>query len=326
MNVSELRLTTRDRVSLFVRSFLPDGEARAVVQVAHGMAEHSGRYARLARALTKHGYAVYALDHRGHGKTAGSSDDLGFIAAHEGWEVVVGDQLFLVSELKARHPGVPVFLLGHSMGSYIVRGAALRNGSEWAGLLLSGTSHGAPFVYRAARLLAQIERARLGRRAKSPLLRKLLFESFNKRFERRTSSDWLSRDRTEVDHYVSDPLCGHECSTQLWIDVFTGLLEVCSPEGMARLPKTLPVYVLAGEADPLNKRLYEIRRLRRDLEAHGAQDVTVREYPDARHELFNEINRDEVTRELIGWLDHQLANLVCGSKTAPLMGPPRDAS
>jgi len=308
MKESELRLQARDGTTLFVRSFLPEDEPRALVQLVHGMAEHSARYARLAQALTEHGYAVYVDDHRGHGKTATGSDDLGFFTEEEGWEAVVTDQLTIVDELKARHPGLKVFLLGHSMGSYIARGAAIRRGVEWAGLLLSGTSHNSPLIYQAARAMAKLERARLGKRGKSPLLRKLSFEAFNKKIANpRTPADWLSRDPAEVDKYVADPLCGFECSTQLWVDVFTGMIEICSPENIARLPRHLPIYVLAGEADPLNNRLAEIRKLHKAFEQQGINNVTLRVYPEARHELFNEINRDEVARDLIGWLDQQLA-------------------
>jgi alpha-beta hydrolase superfamily lysophospholipase len=308
MQESELRLQAKDGTTLFVRSFLPEGAPKAVVQVVHGMAEHSARYARLARALTEQGYAVYADDHRGHGKTASGRDELGFFGDQDGWEAVVQDQLSILDELKARHPKLSVFLLGHSMGSYIARGAAIRRGSEWAGLLLSGTSHNAPLTYQAARAVAQVERARLGKRGKSPLLRKLSFESFNNKFhDPRTPADWLSRDPAEVDKYVADPLCGYECSTQLWIDVFTGLIEICSAKNIAKLPKRLPIYVMAGEADPLNNKLAEIRKLHQAFEEQGVNNVTLRVYPDARHELFNETNRDEVTRDLVAWLDSRLA-------------------
>jgi alpha-beta hydrolase superfamily lysophospholipase len=308
MNESEFRLPAKDGSPLFVRAFLPEEPPKALIQVVHGMAEHSARYARAARVLTQHRYAVYADDHRGHGHTSPRPEELGHFADEGGWELVVGDQLELLEEIKARHPGLPVFLLGHSLGSYIARAVAIRAGSALTGLILSGTSHDFPVSYHPYRLCARIETVRLGKRGKSWLLRAFSFDSFNAKFESpRTSADWLSRDSAEVDKYVADPLCGFDCSAQLWHDVFGGLIEICAPGNIEEMPHDLPIYVMAGSLDPLNGRLSAIRKLHHALESAGMTDVTIRVYEGARHELFNETNRDEVTRELIGWLDQRLA-------------------
>jgi alpha-beta hydrolase superfamily lysophospholipase len=308
MNESEFRLPAKDGSPLFIRSFLPEEPPRALIQIVHGMAEHSARYARPARALTEHGYAVYADDHRGHGKTALRSEELGHFADEGGWELVVGDQLELLEEITARHPGLPVFLLGHSLGSYIARAVAMRAGTALAGLILSGTSHDFPVRYQPYRLFARIEGVRLGKRGKSRLLRSLSLDALNAKFANpRTNADWLSRDAAEVDKYVADPLCGFECSAQFWHDVYGGLIEICSPRNIEEMPHDLPIYIMAGSLDPLNGRLSAIRRLHQALESAGMVDVTVRVYEGARHELFNELNRDEVTRDLISWLDQRLA-------------------
>lgn len=308
MRESDFRLPAKDGTPLFVRAFLPEQPPKALVQVAHGMSEHGGRYARPARGLTEHGYAVYANDHRGHGNTAQRREELGHFADEDGWELVVGDQLGLLEEIESRHPGLPVFLLGHSLGSYIARAAAIRAGSELAGLVLSGTSHDFPFRYQPYRVCAWIERLRLGKCGKSPLLRALSFDAFNARFQDpRTTADWLSRDPAEVDTYLADPLCGFDSSAQLWHDVFTGLIEICNPKNIVKMPHDLPVYIMAGSLDPLNGHLSAIRKLHQALEGAGMADVTVRAYEGARHELFNETNRDEVVRELIQWLDERVA-------------------
>lgn len=279
-----------------------------MVQIAHGMAEHSGRYARLAEALTEQGYGVFAADHRGHGKSAQTKESLGYFADEGGWTKVVEDQIDLTEELKSRFPGLPVFLLGHSMGSFIARGVAIRRGGDYRGLLLSGTGHDAPAVYKALRLIIRGEILRLGKTGKSPLISKLTFEGYNKQFKQpRTDYDWLSRDPAEVDLYCADPLCGFQCSNQLWLDVSTGLAEICSHEQIVRMPKTLPVYLLAGERDPINNKLVAIQKLRKALDRAKMASVTVRVYQMARHELFNETNRVEVTRDLVEWLNQQLA-------------------
>jgi alpha-beta hydrolase superfamily lysophospholipase len=221
---------------------------------------------------------------------------------------VVGDQLSLVEEIKSRQPGLPVVLFGHSMGSFLARSALLIHPREWAAVVLSGTGHGPPFVQRLNRITPRLERLRLGKRGKSWLIRKFSFETFNAKFEDpRTTADWLSRDPAEVDKYVADPLCGFECSVQLWYDMFGGLAEIFSDAAIQKLPRELPIYVMSGERDPVGGDLKEIRALHAAMEKAGLSNVTVRAYPEARHELLNETNRDEVTRDLLTWLDRQLA-------------------
>ncbi|HEX5657657.1 MAG TPA: alpha/beta hydrolase [Polyangiales bacterium] len=308
MQQSEFRLPTSDGTGLFVRSFLPERTPRAILLISHGMAEHSLRYARFAQALSEHGYGAYANDHRGHGYTVNRREDLGHFADEGGWEKVVADQLALLAEIKARHPGVPVFLFGHSMGSFVARSAALRCASELTGLLLSGTTHDAPAAMVGAGLVAKAERMRLGKRGKSSVLRALTFGAYNKKFEDpRTPADWLSRDPFEVDKYVADPLCGYECTTQLFVDMFAGMQQIFTTAEIATLPKSLPIYILAGELDPLNGKLSAIKKLHKALETAGLGEITLRVYPGARHELLNETNRDEVTRDVIEWLDARLA-------------------
>ena len=215
MKQSDFRLPAADGAALFVRTFLPAaGNPRAILQIAHGMAEHSARYARFARALTEQGYGAYADDHRGHGQTASGREQLGHFADEGGWRTIVSDKIALFREIKSRHPDTPVFLMGHSLGSYIARSTAVRIGPELAGLVVSGTTHGGAATVWGWRLLAMAERARLGKRGKSTILRMLTFDSFNKTiYDPRTTCDWLSRDPFEVDKYLADPLCGFECTT-----------------------------------------------------------------------------------------------------------------
>jgi alpha-beta hydrolase superfamily lysophospholipase len=158
------------------------------------------------------------------------------------------------------------------------------------------------------RMIIGAEKLRQGAQGKSALISKLTFEAFNKTVAKpRTPCDWLSRDPAEVDKYVADRLCGFQCSNQLWWDVMTGLAEICTPSQIARMPKGLPIYVMSGEEDPVNNKLAGIRKLRKAYDEAGMQSVTVRLYQGARHELTNETNRDEVTRDLLEWLNLQLA-------------------
>jgi alpha-beta hydrolase superfamily lysophospholipase len=303
---STFTLETPDGVSLFIYRWLPDVPAKAVVQIAHGLAEHAGRYARFAAALSQRGYAVYANDLRGHGRTAKTTADLGFFAEHDGWNKCVGDLWWLNRQITTRHSGLPIVLFGHSMGSFLAQQLISDHGEELAGAALSG-SNGKPAVLAAiARQLARLERLRVGPRGRSALMHAALFAAFNRPFRpARTPFDWLSRDPTEVDKYVADPLCGFCSTAQLYVDLLVGLGEMATPARQARIPKKLPLYIFNGSHDPVAT---NIGQLLTAYQAAGLENVTHRTYRDGRHESLNEINRDEVTRDLITWLDLVISN------------------
>jgi len=297
---SEFTFRADDGRSLFARRWLPEGRPRAAVQIAHGLTEHSGRYARLARALNEAGYAGYANDHRGHGPKTPPAD-LGHFADKGGWDKVVGDLWTFNRLIAAEQPGAPIIFLGHSLGSFLGRGFITKHSDALAGVALSGSSGRPPMIATLGRLIARAERLRLGRRGKSDPILQMWFGDFNKPFKpARTAFDWLSRDEGEVDAYVADPFCGFPFTTQLAIDVLDALPHVTSPASLAPIRKDLPIYVFSGERDPVGA---NIKGLIADLKAAGFTRLTTRLYPGARHETLNETNRDEVTRDLIAWLD-----------------------
>jgi alpha-beta hydrolase superfamily lysophospholipase len=297
---SEFELRTNDGLSLLARRWLPDGRPRAVVQIAHGLAEHSARYARLASALNAAGYAVYANDHRGHGPKAAPAD-LGHFADEGGWSKVVGDLWTMNRLIAAEQPGAPIVFLGHSLGSFLGQDFVFRHSDALAGAVFSGSSGKPPAIATVGQVVARAERLRLGKRGKSGLLGQMWYGAYNKPFEPgRTAFDWLSRDEKEVDAYVADPYCGFPFTNQLAIDVLDALPGLLAPERLARIRKDLPIYIFSGERDPVGA---NIKGLIDDLKAAGFSRLTTRIYPDARHETLNETNRDEVMRDLIAWLD-----------------------
>ncbi len=297
---SEFRFRADDGVALFGRRWLPEGRPRAVVQIAHGLAEHSARYARLAGALNAAGYAVYANDHRGHGPSS-APGDLGHFADADGWTKTVGDLWSFNRVISAEQPGVPIVFLGHSMGSFLGQAFVAEHSDALAGVVYSGSNGAPPPIATAGRLLARAERLRQGRRGKSKLLNQMLFGDFNKTFRpARTDVDWLSRDTAEVDAYVADPLCGFPFTNQLAIDLLDGLAGLLAPERLGRIRKDMPIYVFSGEGDPVGA---NIKGLIDTLKKAGFTRLTTRIYPDARHETLNETNRGEVMRDLIEWLD-----------------------
>jgi alpha-beta hydrolase superfamily lysophospholipase len=275
---------------------------RGVVQIAHGMGEHAARYEEVARALVGAHYAVYANDHRGHGRTADGPQGLGELGK-DGWNRCVQDQRELNDRIAAEHPGVPRILLGHSMGALIAHHYLCQHGATLAGAALSGTPAGSRFALWLPGLVARVERRRLGPAAQSALLAWLLFAQLNRDFEpARTPFDWLSRDPDQVDRYVADPLCGFVLRVQSLIDMFRGVGWSSRRANLARIPKDLPVYVFSGDRDPVHQRLRGLWMLLDRYQKAGLRNVTHRFYPDARHEVFNETNRAEVLDDLLDWL------------------------
>jgi len=315
MRADTFTLQADDAARLFVYRWLPDEgmPLEGVVLIVHGMAEHAGRYARLAEALTAAGWATYGGDLRGHGRTAAGAEDLGLFALSGGFRRVVRDLEQTVAHVRQEHPGLPVVLLGHSMGSYVVQGYLMAGGGAGAGggdvqgAALSGTSGKPSPLAGAARLIARLERRRLGPRGRSAVLDRLSFGAFNEAFRpNRTKFDWLTRDAAEVDRYLADPFCGFVVTTSLWIDVLDAMVDIARPEQQARLPKGLPVYVFTGSEDPVGERSKSVAQLVTALRAAGLGRVRQRIYSGGRHEMLNETNRDEVTRDLLAWLDAEV--------------------
>jgi alpha-beta hydrolase superfamily lysophospholipase len=288
----------------WVHCWRPETPTRAVVQIVHGMAEHGGRYARLAQALTDRGYAVYAHDLPGHGPHV---QVRGHFADRRGWRVAIASIREIQRLAQRDHAGKPQFMLGHSMGSFLVQHFIADSGSSLAGAVLSATTGDFGRLRGVGLALIRAEAAIYGRRHPSAVGELLSFKGFNRKFQpARTKFDWLSRDAAEVDKYVADPLCGFRCSTGLWIDLLEAGGKITQENRLRRIPKALPVLLVAGADDPVSDGHRGPRALERLYLNVGLRDVAVKVYPGARHELLNETCRDEVTRDLVGWLDtHQ---------------------
>jgi len=295
-----------DGVAVVVERWLPAGEPRAVVQLLHGGSEHAARYARLAEVLTAAGYAVYADDHRGHGRTAGDLERFG-IAGNDAWERLLEDQKELTDHLRRIHTDRPIVLVGHSMGSFLGQGYIQRWGDSLRGAVLTGTA-GSPSARAEEfheRVVAAIERE--GRDAPSTDFAMLCLD-FNDPFidtapaSGPTGFEWLSRDTDEVQRYVDDPWCGLPLSNGFVVDMMYGLAATWTPKNEDRVPRQLPVLIMAGDQDPVGLTGKSVRALTARYRELGVP-VTEILYRDARHEIFNETNRDEVHRDLVAWLE-----------------------
>jgi len=267
----------------------PAGQPRGAVQLTHGMGEHVQRYGALARALTGHGLVAYGQDHRGHGGTARSADELGQLGP-DGWTQLVGDIDLLVSRIHDEQPGLPLVLLAHSMGSFAVQQYLLDHSDRVDAVVLTGTT-----------ALDQLEPA-------LDLDKPIDLAMFNAAFEpARTEFDWLSRDEAIVDAYIADPRCGFGIDTGAAKDMFAGARRMADPGQVAAVRPDLPLYIAAGELDPVNANLALLNVLVDRYRAAGLTDVTVRTYPGARHEILNETNRDEVVASILDWIDQVLS-------------------
>jgi alpha-beta hydrolase superfamily lysophospholipase len=294
---------TEDRTEIFVHKWSPEN-AKAAVQIAHGMAEHSERYRQFAGVLVAAGYAVYANDHRGHGKTAGRVENLGYFADENGWDLVVQDMRQLTQIIKTNHGDIPVFLLGHSMGSLLSLDYISRFGNDLGGVVLSAPPEDPGLLGNIGIFLAKFECWTKGRKAASPLLDKLTFGSFNKAFKpNRTDFDWLTRDSAEVDKYIGDRFCGTLFTAGFFFDLLTGVKKVNNTKTIDTIPKDLSVYLFAGEKDPVGNNPKGVQQIKTALEKAKIKDINLTLYPDARHEMLNEINREEVYRDIITWLE-----------------------
>lgn len=267
----------------------PSGEPRGVVQLTHGMGEHVLRYDDTAKALTARGLVVYGQDLRGHGATATSEAELGRLGPG-GWSRLVADIDLLVSRVHAEHPGLALVLVAHSMGSFAAQQYLLEHSDRVDAVALTGTG-----------ALDQLEPA-------LDLDQPLDLAMFNAAFQpARTDFDWLSRDESQVDAYVADPRCGFGLDTGAVKDMFAGARRLADPAQLTGMRPDLPIYVAVGELDPVNAGLALVHVLVDRYRAAGLTDVTLRSYPGARHEVFNETNRADVVADLLKWLDHRLA-------------------
>ena len=266
------------------------------------MAEHGARYARLARALAAAGYATYAHDHRGHGQSLSESHPLGHMANRDGWNRIVEDAHGVNREIARRHGRVPIIVFGHSMGSFVLQQLLFEHPDDAFAAVLSGSNGKPSKVAKLGKVVAALERARVGRSSPSPVMQKLTFGQYNKTFEpTRTDFDWLSRDPEEVDKYITDPLCGFPVTTQVWVDLLRALDRIADPRNVSKVSRRTPIYLIAGDRDPVGEFGKGMTRLHDAYERAGVFDVRLKLYRGARHELLNETNRDEVTGDLLRW-------------------------
>ena len=276
-------------------------EPRLMLQISHGMCEYFLRYEGFAEFLAGRGVLVFGHDHLGHGRTAKTPEDLGFFAEKNGWDFAVRDVRALTEHMKSEYPGVPVVLMGHSMGSFIAREVMARYGRDYRAGIICGTG-GPEMPAGAGKLLASVIACFRGPRYRSEWLKNVAFTGYNKGIDPlRTENDWLTRDASAVDRYNQDPLCTFTFTVSAYRDLFTLVKTVSRRDWAKRVPTELPLLVISGDADPVGGHGKGVRTVAKRLEQSGHR-VTLRLYPGMRHEIFNEVGKEQVWEETAQWL------------------------
>ena len=283
----------------------PEGDPKAIVQIIHGIAEYVERYDEFADYLTRHGFLVVAEDHMGHGKSINGDGIQGYF--HGGWFTAVEDSMQLMSDVKAEYPDLPYILFGHSMGSFMARTILCKYPDcGLTAAVICGTGWQPAFALPA--LIKVIDGiCRKDETKPNETLQNLVFGSYNRKVEHpRTPYDWLTRDSKIVDEYIAHPLCGFTASAGLLRDMMKGILFIEQKENLRNMNKQLPVFFIAGGDDPVGPYGKGVLTCVDAFRKAGVEDVSVRIYPLCRHEILNEINREQVYEDVRKWIEKKL--------------------
>ena len=306
MNNETFYFPSADGISrIFAQRWLPAGPPRAIVQIIHGASEHSARYSEFAGFLTQAGLGVAAHDHIGHGKSVAEGQRFCFFAEEGGWDMALTDinQLHVLTQ---KHwPYLPYFMLGHSMGSFLLRSYLFsKKAAALSGAIICGSGNFSLLRKKIAELLIKAEKKRLGAQGISPLLASVIQGGYNRQFRpNRTAADWLSSDNLMVDEYLADPFCRKLPTVGLNDDINRSMASVRKLSNILRMDKTVPLLLISGDNDPLGANGRAVRKLYAQLKKAGCVDVNLRLYPGCRHALLHERNRQEVFADITEWLN-----------------------
>ena len=284
----------------------PITDPKAIIHIVHGMSEHMGRYKHFAQFLNGEGYAVFGNDLKGHGFAAGEIENVGFFAEKDGWNIVVQDVIDLTHELKAAYPGKPLYILGHSMGSFIARSVIIQEPNICTGLLLSATIGHPGWKGYLGKPLAAFNAGIFGKKGRTELLTNISFGHFNRKIKNpRTKQDWLSRDPEMVDAYINDPYCMQTFTWQFYYDMAHGLLEINKSGNYKKVNKDMRLLIISGTMDPAGEYGKGPKEVYSKFLKAGVKDIHLELVKEGRHELLNETNRDEVYQILVDWIENK---------------------
>ncbi len=292
---------------IHARMCVPDAEPRAIVQIIHGIAEYIDRYDEFMSFLADNGIIAVGTDHLGHGKSIESDEQTGFFAYENGWDYVVRDEEVLRLAMHENYPELPIIVFGHSMGSFMARTLLIRYPDAFNAAIISGTGNQGAALVNGGLIMGNLVTGLKGAHHYSKFLNNLAFGSYNKIYDNpKTEYDWLSRDEANVQKYIDDPLCGFIPSCSLFRDMMTGVKFITNKKNLTAMNKDMPVYFMSGDMDPVGECGKGVQKAYNNFLEAGMKDVSIKLYPGGRHEMLNEINKDEVYTDILAWLDSKI--------------------
>ena len=292
---------------IHARMCVPDAEPRAIVQIIHGIAEYIDRYDEFMSFLADNGIIAVGTDHLGHGKSIESEEQTGFFAYDNGWDYVVRDEEVLRLAMHENYPELPIIVFGHSMGSFMARTLLIRYPDAFNAAIISGTGNQGAALVNGGLIMGNLVTGLNGAHHYSKFLNNLAFGSYNKIYENpKTEYDWLSRDEANVQKYIDDPLCGFIPSCCLFRDMMTGVKFITNKKNLTAMNKDMPVYFMSGDMDPVGECGKGVQKAYNNFLEAGMKDVSIKLYPGGRHEMLNDINKDEVYTDILAWLESKI--------------------
>lgn len=293
--------------SIHAVEWIPEGEVKAVLQISHGMVEYIDRYDAFASWLAQKGWYVTGNDHLGHGKSVTSEEKYGFFHVPDGNSCVISDIHTLRERTGNRYPGVPYFMLGHSMGSFLLRQYLLKHGRGLAGAVIMGTGYKGTLILSAGQILCRLFAAVKGWSYRSRLIDNLGLGSYNRRFEPSESKRaWVTSDPEMREKYESDPLCSFTFTVNGYYHMFEGMKKIAGKKGAVRIPRTLPVLFVSGGQDPVGNFGKDVEKVYQMYKKAGIKDVSIHIYENDRHEVLNEQDRQQVYEDLWEWMNERI--------------------
>ncbi len=285
----------------------PETGPKGIVQIVHGIADHIDRYRDFMLYLAENGFIAIGNDHLGHGHTIRHPIEQGFFAYQNGWQHVVNDMHKLHNLISAEHPELPYIFFGHSMGSFLTRTYLIDHPQSYSAAIISGTGHMPATMINSGYALASSIVKTKGPRHISKLIDSIAFGTYNKAFEpARTKFDWISRDEEQVDKYIADPFCGFIATASLFADMMCGMKYITNQEKINKMDKYRPIYFMSGEQDPVGENGKGVDRAYKAFCKAGLRDVYMKLYSGGRHEMLNEINRQEVYEDIVKWINSKI--------------------
>lgn len=292
---------------IHARMCVPDAEPRAIVQIIHGIAEYIDRYDEFMSFLADNGIIAVGTDHLGHGKSIESEEQTGFFAYDNGWDYAVRDEEVLRLAVHENYPELPIIVFGHSMGSFMARTLLIRYPDAFNAAIISGTGNQGAALVNGGLFMGNLVTGLKGAHHYSKFLNNLAFGSYNKIYDNpKTEYDWLSRDEANVQKYIDDPLCGFIPSCSLFRDMMAGVKFITNKKNLTAMNKDMPVYFMSGDMDPVGECGKGVQKAYNNFLEAGMKDVSIKLYPGGRHEMLNEINKDEVYTDILAWLGSKI--------------------